>query len=83
MIYEAIEKFRVQSGLIPSLDTHDNGTSQCVLLNFDSVKNQDDAGGYISLRLDDGFVYVECFNSCGDIFSELSIPVSTFKPARG
>lgn len=42
MIFEAIEKFRKQAGLTPSLDTHDNGTSQCVLVNFDKG---DEAGG--------------------------------------
>lgn len=55
MIYEAIEKFKTQCGLMPSLDTHDNGTSQCVLLNFDSAKNPENNGGYVSLRLEDGF----------------------------
>lgn len=79
MIYDPIEKFRKQAGLTPSLDTHDNGTSQCVLLNFD---RDDDAGGYISLRLEKGFVYVECFNALGDIFQEITLPCSTFKPMR-
>ena len=65
MIYEPIEKFRKQAGLTPSLDTHENDVSQCVLLNFD---RNDDAGGYISLRLEKGFVHVECFNALGDIF---------------
>ena len=80
MIYDPIEKFRKQAGLTPSIDTHDNGTSQCVLLNFD---RGDDAGGYISLRLEDGFVYVECFNAEGDIFSEQVFLCSQFKPTRG
>ena len=79
MIYDPIEKFRKQAGLTPSIDTHDNGTSQCVLLNFD---RDDDAGGYISLRLEKGFVYVECFNALGDIFQEITLPCSAFKPTR-
>jgi hypothetical protein len=79
MIYDPIEKFRKQAGLTPSIDTHDNGTSQCVLLNFD---RDDDAGGYISLRLEKGFVYVECFNALGDIFQEITLPCSAFKPMR-
>lgn len=79
MIYEAIEKFRQQAGLTPSLDTHDNGTSQCVLVNFD---RDDEAGGYISIRLEAGFAYVECFNSEGDIFEEITLLCSQFKPLR-
>ncbi len=80
MIYEAIEVFRKQSGLTPSLDTHENDVSQCVLLNFDKG---DDAGGYISLRLEKGFVYIECFNAVGDIFQEITLPCSVFKPMKG
>lgn len=79
MIYDPIEKFRKQSGLTPSIDTQDNGTSQCVLLNFDD-ETQDEAGGYISLRLEDGFVYIECFNRHGDIFGEHVYLCSQFKP---
>lgn len=78
MIYEAIEKFKTQCGLMPSLDTHDNGTSQCVLLNFDSAKNPENNGGYVSLRLEDGFLYFECFNVHGDIFAEQVIHCSRF-----
>lgn len=77
MIYEAIEVFRKQSGLTPSLDTHENDVSQCVLVNFDKG---DDAGGYISIRLEDGFAYIECFNALGDIFHETAIPCDKFKP---
>jgi len=80
MIYEAIEVFRKQSGLTPSLDTHENDTSQCVLLNFDKGEKN---GGYVSLRLENGFVYIECFNALGDIFSEQAIPCAAFKPIRG
>lgn len=79
MIYEVIEKFRDQAGLTPSLDTHDNGASQCVLLNFDKG---DEEGGYISLRLEDGFVYFECFNVHGDIFAEQAIHCSSFHTRR-
>jgi hypothetical protein len=79
MIYEPIEKFKTQAGLTPSLDTHDNGESQCVLLNFDDANNPENTGGYISLRLDDGFVYVEAFNSSGDIISEQTFHCSEFK----
>lgn len=80
MIYEAIEVFKKQAGLTPSIDTHDNGTSQCVLLNFDKG---DEAGGYVSLRLEKGFLYFECFNSEGDIFAEQVLLCSQFKPLRG
>ena len=80
MIYESIEVFRKQAGLTPSLDTHENDTSQCVLVNFDKG---DKTGGYISIRLEDGFAYVECFNALGDIFQEITLPVSVFKPMRG
>jgi len=80
MIYEAIEVFKKQAGLIPSLDTHDNGGSQCVLLNFDDANNPENAGGYISLRLDNDFVYVEAFNSSGDIISKQAFHCSEFKP---
>jgi len=77
MIYEAIEVFRKQAGLTPSLDTHENDESQCVLVNFDKG---DDVGGYISIRLEDGFAYIECFNALGDIFHEAAIPCDKFKP---
>ena len=80
MIYEPIEVFKTQAGLIPSLDTHDNGESQCVLLNFDDASNPENAGGYISLRLDDNFVYVEAFNSSNDIISKQAFHCSEFKP---
>lgn len=79
MIYDPIEVFRKQAGLTPSIDTHDNGTSQCVLLNFDKG---DRNGGYVSLRLEQGFVYIECFNALGDIFQEITLPCSAFKPMR-
>lgn len=79
MIYEAIEVFRKQAGLTPSLDTHENDVSQCVLLTFDK---DDREGGYISLRLEKGFVYIECFNALGDIFQEMALPCSVFKPMK-
>lgn len=77
MIYEPIEVFRKQAGLTPSLDTHENDTSQCVLVNFDKG---DEVGGYISIRLEDGFAYVECFNALGDIFQEMTISCIAFNP---
>lgn len=80
MIYEAIEVFRKQAGLTPSLDTHDNGTSQCVLVNFDKDENE---GGYISIRLEEGFAYIECFNVHGDIFQEMAVHCSAFHTLRG
>jgi hypothetical protein len=80
MIYEPIEVFRKQAGLTPSLDTHENDTSQCVLINFDKGEN---VGGYISVRLEDGFAYLECFNVHGDIFFEHSIHISNFSPIEG
>ena len=59
MIYEPIEVFKTQSGLIPSLDTHDNGESQFVLLNFDDAQNPENAGGYVRLILENGFVSID------------------------
>ena len=82
MIYEPIEKFREQAGLIPSLDTHDSDTSQSVLLNFDDAKDPEVNGGYINLRLDDGHVYIECYDAEGNIFSEQAIHCSKFKPTE-
>jgi hypothetical protein len=80
MIYESVEVFRKQAGLTPSLDTHENDVSQCVLLNFE---RDEEAGGYISLRLEKGFVHIECFNAHNDIFQEITLPCSVFKPMRG
>ena len=79
MIYEAIEVFRKQAGLTPSLDTHENDVSQCVLLTFDKGDRE---GGDISLRLQQGFVHIECFNALGDIFQEITLPCSVFKPMK-
>ena len=82
MIYEPIEVFNTQAGLIPSLDTHDNGKSQCVLLNFDDEQNQENAGGYIRIRLENGFVYIEAFTADGEVIMEKTIHCSQFKPVE-
>ena len=75
MIYEPIEKFKEQSGLTPSLDTHSSDTGDYVLINFDKA---DKAGGYARIRLEDGFLYFECINVHGDIFAEQVIHCSNF-----
>jgi hypothetical protein len=80
MIYEPIEVFKTQAGLIPSLDTHDNGESQCVLLNFDDAENPENNGGYIRMRLENGFVYIEAFTADGDIISSQAFHCSEFRP---
>lgn len=80
MIYEPIEVFNTQAGLIPSLDTHDSGESQCVLLNFDDAENPENNGGYVRLMLENGFVIIEAFTADGDIISSESIHCSKFKP---
>ena len=63
MIYEPIEVFKTQSGLVPSLDTHDNGENQFVLLNFDDASNPENAGGYVRLMLENDFVTIEAFTA--------------------
>ena len=78
MIINGTEIFREQAGLIPSLDTGSTSTSDCILLNFDSAKNTENAGGYVRLRLEDGFLYFECINVHGDIFAEQVIHCSSF-----
>ena len=80
MIYEPIEVFNTQAGLIPSLDTHDNDDWQCVLLNFDDAKNPENYGGYVRLRLENNHVYIEAFTADGDVIMEKTIHCSQFKP---
>jgi hypothetical protein len=79
MIYEPIEVFKEQAGLIPSLDTHDNGQSQYVLLNFDDAHDPENAGGYIRLTLENNGVYIQAFNADGDVILDQSIHCSQFK----
>ena len=78
MTINAMEIFREQAGLIPSLDTQSTSTSDCILLNFDSAKDIENAGGYVRLRLEEGFLYFECINVHGDIFAEQVIHCSRF-----
>ena len=80
MIYEPIEVFKTQASLIPSLDTHDNGESQCVLLNFDDADDPENAGGYIRLTLENNEVYIQAFTADGDVILDKSIHCSQFKP---
>jgi hypothetical protein len=80
MIYEPIEVFNTQAGLIPSLDTHDNGESQCILLNFDDANNPENVGGYVRLMLENGFVIIEAFTADGDVISSEAINCNQFKP---
>ena len=81
MIYEPIEVFNTQAGLIPSLDTHDNYYDrQCVLLNFDDAENPENYGGYVRLRLENNHVYIEAFTADGDVIMEKTIHCSQFKP---
>ena len=80
MIYEPIEVFAEQAGLIPSLDTHDNGESQYVLLNFDYADDSENAGGYIRLTLENNEVYIQAFTADGDVILDKSIHCSQFKP---
>jgi hypothetical protein len=80
MIYEPIEVFNTQAGLIPSLDTHDNGESQYVLLNFDYADDPENAGGYIRLTLENNEVYIQAFTADGDVILDKSIHCSQFKP---
>jgi hypothetical protein len=75
MIFNGVEIFRDQSGLTPSLDTQSNETSDCVLVNFDKGEKE---GGYISIRLEEGFAYIECFNVHGDIFQDMTVHCSSF-----
>ena len=82
MIYEPIEVFNIQAGLIPSLDTHDSGESQCVLLNFDDAENPENNGGYVRLMLENGFVIIEAFTADGDVISSEAINCSKFKPVE-
>ena len=79
MIYEPIEVFREQAGLIPSLDTHDDDHYQCILLNFDDAKNPDDYGGYIRIKLEDDHVYIQAFTADGDVIVDKSIHCSQFR----
>ena len=79
MIYEPIEVFAEQAGLIPSLDTHDNGESQYVLLNFDYADDSENAGGYIRLTLENNEVYIQAFTADGDVILDESIHCSQFK----
>lgn len=79
MIYEPIEVFAEQAGLIPSLDTHDNGESQYVLLNFDYADDSENAGGYIRLTLENNEVYIQAFTADGDVILDKSIHCSQFK----
>jgi hypothetical protein len=79
MIYEPIEVFAEQAGLIPSLDTHDNGESQYVLLNFDYADDSENAGGYIRLTLENNEVYIQAFTADGDVILNQSIHCSQFK----
>ena len=78
MIYEPIEVFAEQAGLIPSLDTHDNGESQYVLLNFDDANDPENAGGYIRLTLENNEVYIQAFTAEGDVNLDQSIHSSQF-----
>ena len=80
MIINGIEQFRKQSGLTPSIDTQSTATGDYVLINFDKG---DKAGGYARIRLEEGFLYFECINAEGDIFSETTLLCSQFKPLRG
>ena len=80
MTYEPIEVFKTQAGLIPSLDTHDNGESQYVLLNFDDPQDPENCGGYIRLTLENNEVYIQAFTSDGDVILDQSIHCSKFKP---
>lgn len=79
MIYEPIKVFAEQAGLIPSLDTHDNGESQYVLLNFDYADDSENAGGYIRLTLENNEVYIQAFTADGDVILDKSIHCSQFK----
>ena len=79
MIYEPIEVFAEQAGLIPSLDTHDNGESPYVLLNFDYADDSENAGGYIRLTLENNEVYIQAFTADGDVILDQSIHCSQFK----
>ena len=79
MNYEPIEIFRQQAGLIPSLDTHDNGKSQYVLLNFDDANNPENVGGYIRLTLENNEVYIHAFAKNGDVILGQSIDCSQFR----
>ena len=79
-IYEPIEVFNTQAGLIPSLDTHDNEDWQCVLLNFDDAENPENYGGYVRLRLENNEVYIQAFTADGDVILDQSIHCSEFKP---
>ena len=67
MIYEPIEVFAEQAGLIPSLDTHDNGESQYVLLNFDDANDPENAGGYIRLTFEKNKFYSHAFTADGEV----------------
>jgi hypothetical protein len=80
MIINGIEVFRKQAGLTPSIDTQSTATGDYVLINFDKG---DKAGGYARIRLEEGFLYFECINAEGDIFSEQVLLCSQFKPIRG
>jgi hypothetical protein len=80
MIYEPIEVFNTQAGLIPSLDTHNDGKSEYVLLNFDDAENPENNGGYIRMRLENGFVYIEAFTADGEVIMEKTIHCNEFKP---
>ena len=77
MIYDAIEVFRKQAGLTPSLDTQESDTCQCVLVNFDK---DDQAGGYIAVRLEDGIATILCFTADGDVLHEKEFPCELFNP---
>jgi len=77
MTYEAIEQFRKQSGLTPSIDIQSTATGDYVLINFDKG---DKAGGYVRLTLKKGFLYFDCVNAEGDIFAEQVLLCSQFKP---
>jgi len=79
MIYEPIEVFKQQAGLIPSLDTHTTDTSQYVLLNFDDANNSENVGGYIRLTLENNEVYIQAFTSDGDVMLDTSIHCSQFR----
>lgn len=79
MIYEPIEVFREQAGLIPSLDTHDDDDYQCILLNFDDAKNPENLGGYIRLTLENNEVYIQAFTADGDVIVDTAIHCSQFR----
>lgn len=79
MIYEPIEVFREQAGLIPSLDTHDDDDYQCILLNFDDAKNPDDYGGYIRIKLEDDHVYMQACTAEGELIFEKAFHCSQFR----